>query len=250
MNVSGSHRASRSAPRTNAGRPAVRRAPMSHAMPRQPNPTMYQAAIHLVPTARPSMMPHTTCHLRRPSRGPASPPSRRATPSASLARDWSRSMTMQPNAASTKNIRKMSRMPVLDSTNSRPSRDISSPARQPSRVDRVIRRAMRQISRMASDPNTALENRQPNEFSPNSHSPTAISSLPTSGWTTYSPQLGAAARREQAGGVPGDDQLVGEVGVAGSGRCNSTRPRAAGCSTRPWRSRSRRRSAPAVRAAG
>ena len=47
---------------------------------------------------------------------------------------------------------------------------------------------MRQISRMASDPNTALENRQPNEFSPNSHSPTAISSLPTSGWTTYSPQ--------------------------------------------------------------
>jgi len=55
-------------------------------------------------------------------------------------------------------------------------------------VDRVIRRAMRQISRMASDPNTALENRQPNEFSPNSHSPTAISSLPTSGWTTYSPQ--------------------------------------------------------------
>ena len=34
---------------------------------------------------------------------------------------------------------------------------------------------------------TALANRQPNEFSPNSHSPTAMSSLPTSGCTTYSP---------------------------------------------------------------
>jgi len=97
-------------------------------------------------------------------------------------------MSMQPNAARMKNIKKMSRMPVLDSTNSRPSRAISSPARQPSSVDRVSRRAIRHISKMASDPNTALENRQPNEFSPNSHSPTAMSSLPTSGWTTYSPQ--------------------------------------------------------------
>ena len=96
-------------------------------------------------------------------------------------------MTMQPNAASTKNIRKMSRIPVLDSTNSRPSSAISSPATQPSRVDLVIRRAIRHISKMASEPNTALENRQPKEFSPNIHSPTAMSSLPTSGCTTYSP---------------------------------------------------------------
>ncbi len=97
-------------------------------------------------------------------------------------------MTMQPNAASTKNIRKMSRIPVRDSTNSRPSSAISSPATQPSSVDLVMRRAIRHISRMASDPNTALENRQPSEFRPNSHSPTAMSSLPTSGCTTYSPQ--------------------------------------------------------------
>ena len=82
----------------------------------------------------------------------------------------------------------MSRIPVRDSTNSSPSSDISSPATQPSSVDRVIRRAIRQISKMASDPNTALANRQPNGFSPNIHSPAAISSLPTSGWTTYSPQ--------------------------------------------------------------
>ena len=94
---------------------------------------------------------------------------------------------MQPNAASTKNIKKMSRMPLRDSTNSSPSRDIRIPATQPSSVERVIRRAIRQISRMASEPNTALANRQPKEFSPNIHSPTAISSLPTSGCTTYSP---------------------------------------------------------------
>ena len=81
----------------------------------------------------------------------------------------------------------MSRIPVRESTNSRPSRDISSPATQPSRVDRVIRRAIRHISKMASEPNTALANRQPNEFRPNSHSPAAMSSLPTSGCTTYSP---------------------------------------------------------------
>ena len=99
-------------------------------------------------------------------------------------------MTTQPNAASTKNIRKMSRIPVRDSTNSSPSSDISSPAMQPSSVDLVIRRAIRQISKMASEPKTALANRQPNEFSPNSHSPTAMSSLPISGCTTYSPHPG------------------------------------------------------------
>ena len=88
---------------------------------------------------------------------------------------------------------------------------------QPSRVDRVIRRAIRHISRMASEPNTALENRQPNEFSPNSHSPTAMSSLPTSGCTTYSPHAGAAAGREDVG-VARQDQLVGQVGVAAGDR--------------------------------
>jgi hypothetical protein len=104
-----------------------------------------------------------------------------------LARATSRSIRTQPNAASTKNIKKMSRIPVRDSTNSRPSRDISSPAMQPSSVDLVSRRAIRHISRMASEPNTALANRQPNGFRPNSHSPTAMSSLPISGCTTYSP---------------------------------------------------------------
>ena len=79
-------------------------------------------------------------------------------------------------------------MPVRDSTNSRPSSDMSRPATQPSRVDLVIRRAIRHISRMASEPNTALKNLQPYESSPNIASPTAMISLPSSGCTTYSPQ--------------------------------------------------------------
>ena len=148
---------------------------------------MYQTASHLTATARPRKIPAATRHRRIPSPGPARPPSPRATRSASAAREISRSITTQPNAASTKNIKKMSRIPVRDSTNSSPSSAISSPATQPSRVDRVIRRAIRHISKIASDPNTAEENRQPKEFSPNSHSPPAISSLPTSGCTTYSP---------------------------------------------------------------
>ena len=162
---------------------------MSHAMVRAPNPRMYQTAIHLVPTARPRNIPASSCHLRKPSRGrdPATSPPATATASASLALDLSLSMTTQPNAARTNVIRKMSRIPVRLSTNSRPSSDISSPAMQPSSVDLVIRRAIRQTSRMATVPKTALENRQPNGFSPNSHSPMAIMYLPTSGCTTYSP---------------------------------------------------------------
>ena len=116
-------------------------------------------------------------------------------------------MTTQPNAASTKNIKKMSRIPVRDSTNSSPSSAISSPATQPSRVDRVIRRAIRHISKIASDPNTAEENRQPKEFSPNSHSPPAISSLPTSGCTTYSPHATPLHAAKKCV-LPGDDQSL------------------------------------------
>ena len=122
---------------------------------------MYQAAIHLVPTARPRKIPAASSHFLKPSRGPDPVALPRAMASASLVRDRSLSTTTQPNAARTKNIKKMSRMPVRDSTNSRPSSDISSPAMQPSRVDLVIRRAIRHISKMASDPNTALMNRQP-----------------------------------------------------------------------------------------
>jgi hypothetical protein len=107
---------------------------------------------------------------------------------ASRARETSRSMTRQPNAASTQNIKKMSKIPVRDNTNSSPSSASKNPAMQPSSVDRVIRRTIRHNSKIASEPNNAVENRQPNEFSPKIPSPTAISHLPTGGITTYSPQ--------------------------------------------------------------
>ena len=58
---------------------------------------------------------------------------------------------------------------------------------QPSRVDRVIRRTIRASSRMASDPISAAENRQPNELTPNVHSPNAMNSFPAGGCTTNSP---------------------------------------------------------------
>ena len=60
---------------------------------------------------------------------------------------------------------------------------------QPSSVDRVIRRAIRASSRMASDPISADANRQPNELTPNVHSPNAMNSFPTGGCTTNSPPL-------------------------------------------------------------
>ena len=62
---------------------------------------------------------------------------------------------------------------------------------QPSRVDRVIRRAIRAVIKMASEPTRATANRQPNGVSPNAHSPTAIMILPSGGWTTYSPPVPA-----------------------------------------------------------
>ena len=100
-------------------------------------------------------------------------------------------MTTRPNAASTQNITKMSRIAVRDSTSSRPSKAISSPATQPSSVERVIRRTIRASSRIDSDPISATENRHPNGVSPNSHSPTAIISLPSGGWATSSARVPA-----------------------------------------------------------
>jgi hypothetical protein len=45
------------------------------------------------------------------------------------------------------------------------------------------------MTRIASVPKSAGATRQPSEVSPYIHSPTAIRSLPSGGWTTYSPQL-------------------------------------------------------------
>ncbi len=95
-------------------------------------------------------------------------------------------MTSSPNAASTQNMTKMSRIAVRDSTSSRPSSAISSPATQPSRVERVIRRTIRASSRIDSVPTSATANRHPNGVSPNSHSPTAIIIFPSGGCATSS----------------------------------------------------------------
>ena len=51
-------------------------------------------------------------------------------------------------------------------------------------VLRDRRRAMRTVAPTSRHPNTSAENLQPNEFIPNSCSPTAISHLPSCGWTT------------------------------------------------------------------
>src|SRR5437773_9871907 len=69
MHVNGSQTVSRSPPRTNDFSPAVRRAPISQARSSTAKPTMYQAAFHLVATARPRNTPAASCHLRRPRRG-------------------------------------------------------------------------------------------------------------------------------------------------------------------------------------
>ena len=96
-------------------------------------------------------------------------------------------MTISPNAASTQNITKMSRIAVRDKTSSSPSRASSRPATQPSSVERVSLRAIRAVIKTASDPATAGANRQPNGVSPNSHSPPAIKTLPSGGCAATPP---------------------------------------------------------------
>ena len=213
MKVSGSHTASRNAPRTNDVSPAARRAPVSQARKSAAKPTMYQAAFHLVPTARPRNTPAASCHLRRPSRGPPGRPGWRATSSASRARETSRSIRMQPNAASTKNIRKMSRIPVLDSTNSSPSSDISSPAMQPSRVDLVIRRAIRQISRIGQRAEHRAGEPPAERVQPEQPLPYRDQQLADLGLDHVLPaRRGVVARREEVR-VPGDDDGIGDLGL-------------------------------------
>ena len=110
-----------------------------------------------------------------------------ATAAAILARERSRSTSSAPNAASTQNMTKMSSSAVRLITNSSPSSASSSPATQPSKVDLVILRAMRAVSRMASEPTTAAANRHPKGVRPNSHSPPAMRTFPNGGCTTNSP---------------------------------------------------------------
>ncbi len=71
-------------------------------------------------------------------------------------------------------------------TNSIPSRENSSPASPPSRVERSTRRESRTMTSTATVPATAEEKRQPNGVLPNRSMPAAIIHLPSGGWTTKS----------------------------------------------------------------
>ena len=64
-----------------------------------------------------------------------------------------------------------------------PSTASSSPATQPSRVERVIRRAIRTRISTHSVPATAAGTRQPTGLSPKTAMPPAISHFPSGGWT-------------------------------------------------------------------
>ena len=82
-----------------------------------------------------------------------------------------------------KNASKMSSSAMRLITKDSPSTHSRKPAIAPTIVLREIRRASRMITATSSVPNTSAGNRQPNEFMPNSHSPDAISHLPSCGWT-------------------------------------------------------------------
>ena len=77
----------------------------------------------------------------------------------------------------------MSSSAIRDSTKCIPSKQSSSPATTPSRVDPVIRRTSRTITTTISEPMTAAATRQPNGSMPKAFSPSPISHFPKSGWT-------------------------------------------------------------------
>ncbi|SCF76969.1 hypothetical protein GA0115256_116829 [Streptomyces sp. DconLS] len=155
---------------------------------------------HLVPMARPSISPAAQRQGRQPSRtesatcafGRTRPSGPTGSAAASLARDRSRSMSRQPNAATTKNISTPSSSEVRLITKCSPSTASRAPARQPRNVERNIRRPIRQIISTLSVPSSAVMNRQPNGLNPNISSPSPITYFPTGGCTTYAASAGIA----------------------------------------------------------
>ncbi len=92
-------------------------------------------------------------------------------------------MTTANTPATMKNASKMSSSASRLITKSSPSTHRRNPAIAPIMVLRDTRRASRMTSATINEPKTSEGKRQPNEFIPNSHSPEAISHLPTCGWT-------------------------------------------------------------------
>ena len=165
------------------------------------NSGTYQITLHLTAQPAPSITPQASRHHgipARENRGRPARPLRVGSSPFSIAvsqrlRRWSRSSSRQPKAARAKNSTKMSRIAVRDSTSSKPSNAISSPAVQPSTVERNIRRPIRATMSTASVPQTAAPNRHPNAASNpceraqpllNSLMPSAMIHLPSGGWTT------------------------------------------------------------------
>lgn len=119
--------------------------------------------LHFTPQARPSSTPAPKRHHRKPSRGPNTESSTRfsVTTSAILARTRSRSTSRQENAASTNSAWKTSSIPTRACTWLTPSQISRTPASAPSRVERVMRRAIRMISSTIRVPASAALTRQP-----------------------------------------------------------------------------------------
>ena len=178
---------------SNHGRrtPALRRAPTSHQRTSTPNSRMYHSALHLTDIAQPIITSPASRHHGTPNRGRSYPAGSNPSSSARshCRRRRSRSSTRQANAASTKNMRKMSSSAERDSTKCIPSSAMSSPAAAPRTVEPNIRRASRTSSSTDTVPATADATRQPNSSCPKIHSPSPMIHLPSGGWTTKSPVL-------------------------------------------------------------
>ena len=170
-----------SAPRTSAGRPRSRPTPA----PRRPRAGRAPSTWCRRPgrSRRRRRAARAGAAARAPARSRARPTPAPDASRASRARNQSRSLTRQATAQSTKNATKMSSSASRESTKCRPSKHSSSPATQPSSVEPVSRRASRHITRTISEPTTAEAIRQPKGSMPKTCSPSAISHLPTSGWT-------------------------------------------------------------------
>ena len=84
----------------------------------------------------------------------------------------------------------MSSSPVREWTKWCPSKAMRKAAIAPSQLEPNIRRAIRPTMRIEIVPSSATEKRQPKlEVEPKTHSPKAMTHLPTGGWTTMSPSV-------------------------------------------------------------
>jgi hypothetical protein len=135
----------------------------SHTRSSTANATSQYSPDHFTAQPSPSSTPVASRHQRTPSRGPYSKSPARpcATTRVIRARTSSRSTSNVANAAITNTAENESSMPIRDCTCESPSQINRIPARPPSIVERVSRRAARIVSNTVSTPHAAALNRQP-----------------------------------------------------------------------------------------